>query len=655
MWGRWRQFWSNSAAARLDAAWTVVRAVHGTWPTLRSLPDGRLRDRYADLREVVARGAALTDWNTLSRCFAVTAEALRRVTGRELYPVQLLAGVILTSGGIAEMQTGEGKTITAALPATAHALIGRGVHVVTSNAYLAERDQRELAPVYELLGLHSALLPERVADAEKRRAYQADITYGTGYEFGFDYLRDQLKLAPSNAPRRLGTRIAGTLQGTSPWTPLLQRGLHFAVVDEVDHVLLDDAASPLLLSLPTAQFAADIQAHQLAKTLADQLEQSVDYELDHYHQRVELTAAGRKKAHAQDLEVPFEILQRPWLEYVEAAVRANYLLRRDVHYVVANNELQLVDQATGRIFADRAWQQGLHQAVECREGLPITAEKRAAATITRQRFFRLYRHLSGMTGTAQGSEREFRDIYHLEVTSIPTHRPSRRQILAPVLSGSLTEKFAAIVTEALHTQSTGQPVMIGTRTIEDSERLADALASRGVAFQLLNGRQDANEAELVAQAGKLGMITIATNLAGRGTDILPDPAAIDRGGLHVIATERADSARVDRQLFGRSGRQGEPGSARFHLSPHDWLMRLAARTERSSLGADAVHDSVASLEHHSVDVEPGSTRRLSGLPRLTERIQRVWESLQTRQRRQILARDEAHAEFMSRATVAGTL
>jgi preprotein translocase subunit SecA len=506
--------------------------------------------------------------------FAVMCEALRRVHGLQLYDVQLMAAAVLSRGNVAEMQTGEGKTLTCAPAAFLHGLTGRGVHVATPNAYLAERDFQLLAPAYQMLGVSVGLLTDDASRDAKRAAYLCDVTYGTGYEFGFDYLRDQLVCRQRTA-RPLGQTLWAKMRAAPATEPhdTIQRRLYYAIVDEVDNVLLDDASSPLVLSGPSDGEAADAAAHRSARRMLRDLICDQHFHLDASTGSVQLTEAGMERIHADDVQIPLSVLLRTWAEYVEVALRAEYLLRRDVHYVVAKNVVQIVDASTGRIFADRTWQDGLHQAVEAKEDAPITAQRYALAQITRQRYYRLYERLAGMTGTAAGCEREFRQVYRLPVQVIPLRLPSRRVVLPTRFFTTAQAKWEAIGQSVVQVHAALRPVLVGTRSILDSEALAERLRQQGLSCQLLNGRQDAAEAAIIAQAGQPNAITIATNLAGRGTDIQLDRDVARRGGLHVILAECHESARIDRQLLGRCARQGDPGSVQTFVSADDSLLQ----------------------------------------------------------------------------------
>jgi preprotein translocase subunit SecA len=573
-----------------DLAGRIKRAA----APLEKLTDPELQGRADDLRETIARGRSLSSAEILVPGFALVNEAARRTLGITFYDVQLLAGLALARGMVAQMQTGEGKTFVAALPAFIHALTGRGVHVITANKYLAGRDFEWLAPVFQSLGVSAGLLGEQVPPHQKRAAYACEITYGTGYEFGFDYLRDQLALRRTEE-RRLGDVVRGLLRGgDSAGARTVQRGLAFAIIDEVDNVLIDDAGSPLILSDQAATAAEDAQAHLAARRLIARLRPAEDYTVDTARGTIDLTAAGAERVHGESAEIPFEVLLRPWIEYVEQALRADQLFRRDVHYVVDDEQVRIVDETTGRIFAERHWRDGLHQAIEAKEQVPITAEKQPLAQITRQRFYRLYDGLCGMTGTAIDSRSEFRQFYRLPVAVIPLRLPSKRQIQPTRYFAGADSKWSAVAEALAELHRAGRPVLVGTQSIADSERMAAQLDRKGLPYQLLNGRQDAEEAEIVARAGRRGAITIATNMAGRGTDIRLAPEVVQLGGLHVIATQRHESRRIDRQLVGRAARQGDPGSAQFFLSAEDPLIVrfgpwLGRNMQRGARGGGEIH------------------------------------------------------------------
>lgn len=577
--------------------------------SLQSASDALLTNEVNLVRRELARGQTPGEPHVLVAGLALVTEGLRRTLGVTLYDVQLLAAIAMSRRCIVQMQTGEGKTFVALSAAFYLSLTGRGVHVITPNIYLAERDCALAARVAGSLGITVALLPERVDAVKKTPAYDADITYGTGHEFGFDYLRDQLTLR-ERSRQRLGDRLLFNLRqdsGASRGT--MQRGLAYAIVDEADSVLIDDAGSPLVLSFGSNAPAPDESAHLTAKALAEVLKPDTDFIVEPSTGRVALTEAGVERCHANDVAIPVLHLLRPWTEYVQQALRARHLFRRGVHYVVANDEVRIVDETTGRIFEDRSWQDGLHQAIEASQNLPITAEKQAVAQITRQRFFRLYEHLSGMTGTAVGCERELSDVYSLSVEEIPLHVPSQRVTLPTRFFVSHAAKYEAIAADVVLVQQLGRAVLIGTRSISDSENLAAKLSSRNIRCQLLNGLQDAAEAEIISRAGYPGQVTIATNLAGRGTDIHLHPDVRANGGLHVIVAECQTSSRMDRQLIGRCARQGDPGSAQAYASAEDNLIAVhgpwlvAALLRETDVSGEADADFVRQLKRIQASAE----------------------------------------------------
>jgi preprotein translocase subunit SecA len=598
----WRQAFrtttANSAATQRPVksadAPRLIPHIRTLAKSLQSAPKSKLLDEVGVIRRELARGTPLSAAPLLVAGLALAVEALRRAQGVEVYDVQLLAAMDMSRRCVAQMQTGEGKTLAAIAAALHLSLAGRGVHVITPNVYLAERDSRIAASAAEVLDLSVGLLPDRGNAEQKVPAYDADITYGTGHEFGFDYLRDQLTLR-QHARRRLGERLLSQLDLDLPVSrSTMQRGLAFAIVDEADSVLVDDAGSPLVLSPGTQQSAPDAEVHRAAKKLAGDLTPSIDYMIDRAAGRIAITESGIQKCYRPDIVIPVQQLTRPWTDYVQQALHARYLFRRGVNYVVDTDEVRIVDQSTGRIYEDRSWQDGLHQAIEALEELPITAERTPIAQITRQRFFRLYDHLSGMTGTAIGCEREFRDVYRLDVDVIPVRVPSRRLMLPSRFFATAAVRNSAVIESAVQMRNQCRAVLIGSRTISDSEDFAGQLASRQVPCQILNGLQDAEEADIIANAGTPGCITIATNLAGRGTDICLHPAVKEQGGLHVIVAECQTSGRMDRQLIGRCARQGDPGSAQIFVSAEDHLLTtygpwLAAAIRREAGESGEVH------------------------------------------------------------------
>ncbi len=502
---------------------------------------------------------------------ALITEAVRRTTGKSFYDVQLLGGIELSLGRIAQMQTGEGKTLTTALPTFVQAVRLGSVHVATTNAYLAARDCEELRPAFEQLGLSVGLLPEDHDDSLARQAYNCDVTFGTGYGFGFDFLRDQIAIRGRRA-LPLGREHLEALAGRKqrPYEAL-QRDHAFAVVDEADSVLIDEATMPLILSAAATRPPSP-QVYQLAAEVAAQLTEGEDFEIDAVRRTVDVTEDGWDKAYQALLDHGDLPLQRHWSVYIQNAIRAANVYQRDVDYVIVDGEIQIVDQHTGRIHAERTWREGLHQAMEIHEQVPVTAEAASNAKITRQRYFQLYDGLSGMTGTADGVQRELTTFYGLSTSIIATHRPCQRQQLPMRSFADSDMRDAAIADAVLELAKAGRPVLVGTRTIRHSLALSQRLTVMGVSHRVLNGLQDEAEAKVVANAGQARAVTIATNMAGRGTDIRIEKEVLQRGGLHVIGAEPNLSLRVDRQLAGRAARQGNPGSCQFFVAATDELL-----------------------------------------------------------------------------------
>jgi preprotein translocase subunit SecA len=557
--------------------WQFVRIVRDLASTYRHFSSAKLLSQSRQLRLAVADGESPTSDRITLEGFALVYEASRRCLGIELYDEQLLAGLIVKDRYIVEMQTGEGKTYLAGLPAYVHALTGKGVHVVTANEYLAQRDYELLAPVYRSLGVSAGLNRHDISLPEKQAAYACDVTYGADQEFGFDYLRDQLRLwsQPEETP---GMSFRAMLRGQElPQALTVQRSLAAAIVDEIDSVLIDSATSPLLLSQNSNEADSEITVYHAARTAAALCAVDEDYLVDRAFRRISITDSGKEKISAAENTAPLGGLRRPWEVCVEQALHAKEFLHKDVDYVVQDGKVLLVDEFTGRFYPDRQWRDGLHQAVEAKEGILVNAEHRSMARISRQRYFQLYPQLSGMTGTASGSEREFWRIFQLQIVAIPPHKPCRRKMLRSRFFVNSRVKYAAIVEEIAHIHATGRPVLVGTRTIKNSELLAGELDARGIPYRLLNGKQDLAEAEIIARSGEIGAVTIATNMAGRGTDIRLAPGVADLGGLHIIGVERHDSRRIDRQLAGRSARQGDLGSCRFYVAADDPLMEKYAR------------------------------------------------------------------------------
>jgi preprotein translocase subunit SecA len=517
-------------------------------PEMAKLSDSELRQKTDEFKARLEKGETLDD--LLVEAFAVVREGAKRVLGMYPYKVQIMGGIALHEGNIAEMKTGEGKTLTATMPVYLNALTGKGVHVVTVNEYLARRDATEMGKLYEFLGLTVGLNLNGMSREEKQAAYNADITYGTNNEFGFDYLRDNMVLYKEH---------------------MVQRPLHFAVIDEVDSILIDEARTPLIIS-GTAQKSTKlyIQANAFVRTL----KKDVDYTYDEKTKSVQLTEEGITKAErAFGIDNLFDLKHVTLNHHINLALKAHVAMQRDVDYVVEDGKVVIVDPFTGRLMKGRRYSDGLHQAIEAKEGLEIQNESMTLATITFQNYFRMYEKLAGMTGTAKTEEEEFRNIYNMQVIVIPTNKPVIREDRPDLIFKTMEGKFRAVVEDIAERHAKGQPVLVGTVAIETSELISQMLKKRGIPHNVLNAKNHAKEAEIIAQAGQKGAVTIATNMAGRGTDIKLGEGVRELGGLAVIGTERHESRRIDNQLRGRAGRQGDPGVSQFYLSLEDELMR----------------------------------------------------------------------------------
>lgn len=514
--------------------------------TMSALNDGQLQDKTTEFRARLKKGETLDD--LLPEAFAVIREAAKRVIGEYPYMVQIIGSIVMHNGDIAEMKTGEGKTLTSIMCTYLNALSGEGVHVVTVNEYLASRDARWMGQIFEFLGLTVGVNARELTPEQKRAAYACDITYTTNAELGFDYLRD-------NMVTRVQDRVL--------------RGLHFAMVDEVDSILVDESRTPLIISGGKRQTANLYkQADIFAKALGPD-----DYTIDAQSKAIQLTDSGVDRAEKMfSIKNLYEIKHTQLVHHIQQALKANYIMGKDVEYVVQDNEIVIVDQFTGRIMKGRAYSDGLHQAIEAKEGVTIKEETSTLATITYQNFFRLYDKLAGMTGTAKTEEEEFLDTYNMRVISIPTNRPVQRIDYPDAIFANQKLKFDALVKEVIACHEKGQPVLVGTISVEVSEQLSDMLREMGIKHEVLNAKNHAREAEIIALAGRKGAVTIATNMAGRGTDIKINDEVRELGGLAVLGSERHESRRIDNQLRGRSGRQGDPGYSRFYVSLRDELM-----------------------------------------------------------------------------------
>lgn len=540
------------------------------------LSDEQLQAKTPEFRKRLEKGETLDD--LLPEAFATAREGAKRVLGLYPFRVQIIGGIALHYGNIAEMMTGEGKTLTATLPVYLNALTGKGVHVVTVNEYLSSRDETEMGQLYKWLGLTVGLNLNSMSADEKRDAYNCDVTYSTNSELGFDYLRDNMVVYKDQ---------------------MVQRPLNYAIIDEVDSILIDEARTPLIISGQAEQANSEyIRADRFVKTLtedksdddADDDEDHGDYKIDWPTKTINLTNQGIKKACEHfGLKNLYDIDNQVLVHHIDQALRANYIMLKDIDYVVQNGEVMIVDSFTGRVMEGRRYSDGLHQAIEAKEGVKIQEESKTQATITYQNFFRMYKKLAGMTGTAKTEEEEFREIYNMEVITIPTNRPIARKDLPDILYPTLDSKFEAVVKEIKERHAKGQPVLVGTVAIESSERLSKMLDQAGIPHAVLNAKNHAKEAEIIMNAGQRGAVTIATNMAGRGTDIKLGPGVKELGGLAVIGTERHESRRIDNQLRGRSGRQGDPGVTRFYLSLEDDLMKRFGG-DRVKLFLDRISD-----------------------------------------------------------------
>ncbi|MCE8032374.1 MAG: preprotein translocase subunit SecA [Halomonas sp.] len=626
-----------------------VAQINTLEPQFEALDDAALQARTEEFRQRLTAGENLD--TLLPEAFATVREASKRVMNMRHFDVQMIGGMTLHRGRIAEMKTGEGKTLVATLAVYLNALPGNGVHVVTVNDYLARRDAEWMRPLYEFLGLSVGIIYAGQTAEEKRAAYACDITYGTNNEYGFDYLRDNMAFSLEDK---------------------VQRGLSFAIVDEVDSILIDEARTPLIISGAVDE---NTELYKVVDRLAAQLEKgevsedadapvSGDFVLEEKHKQVEITEAGHSKVEelmrAEGLlgeeDSLYAAQNLNLLHHMHSALRARHLYHRDVDYIVANNQVVIVDEHTGRTMPGRRWSEGLHQAVEAKEGVPVQRESQTLASTTFQNYFRLYDKLAGMTGTADTEAFEFRQIYGLDVVVIPTNRPLIRRDLNDLVYLSAEEKFEAIINDVKAETEAGRPVLVGTASIETSEYLAGLMKQEGLSFNVLNAKQHQSEAEIIAQAGRPGAITIATNMAGRGTDIvlggnweaeaakLENPteeqieklreewrirheAVLEAGGLHVIGSERHESRRIDNQLRGRAGRQGDPGSTRFFLSMEDSLMRL--------FGSDRVQRMMKAL-----GLERGEAIEHKMVTNAVERAQKKVESRNFDIRKQLLEYDD---------------
>jgi len=526
----------------------TVEEINALESTYSAMSDEQLRAKTDEFKARLEKGEELD--KLLPEAFATVREASKRTLNKRHFDVQLLGGIVLHEGKISEMKTGEGKTLVGTLPTYLNALLGKGVHVVTVNNYLAQRDSEEMGRLFNFLGMTVGCNLHGLSHEEKQEAYACDITYGTNNEFGFDYLRDNMVLYKEQ---------------------MVQRPLYYAIIDEVDSILVDEARTPLIIS---GQAAKSTELYFAADRFISKLDAEKDFTIDIKLRSIMLTETGVEKAErAFGIENLFDHANVLLNHHIQQALKANFIMKRDVDYVVQEEEVVIVDEFTGRLMSGRRYSDGLHQAIEAKEQLKVQNESMTLATITFQNYFRMYRKLAGMTGTAKTEEEEFKRIYGLDVIQVPTNRSMIRKDMADVVYKTENGKFRAVVDEIVTRHSNNQPVLVGTISIENSEKLSDMLKRKGVAHKVLNAKFHAEEAEIISRAGQSGAVTIATNMAGRGTDILLGDSVSDLGGLHIIGTERHESRRIDNQLRGRAGRQGDPGSSQFYLSLEDELMR----------------------------------------------------------------------------------
>ena len=536
----------------------ILREVNQWEPTIRNLSDAELRAKTPYFREKLAQGSELED--ILVEAFAVVREAAWRTVQMRPFDAQIVGGLVLHEGKIAEMKTGEGKTLAATMPIYLNALPGKGTHLVTVNDYLARRDAEWMGPIYKMLGMTVGVIVHGLDDDERRDAYHADITYGTNNEFGFDYLRDNMKFSLED---------------------YAQREFHYAIVDEVDSILVDEARTPLIISGPSEE---STDKYYRINQVIPRLRKEKDYTIDEKSRTVVLTEEGVSRVESYlKVQNLYEPKNMELLHHVNQALKAHTLFKRDVDYVVKEGEVIIVDEFTGRVMPGRRYSDGLHQALEAKEKVKIERENQTLASITFQNYFRMYKKLAGMTGTADTEAAEFKKIYNLDVLVVPTNMPMIRTDHTDVIYKTEKEKFNATIEEIKELHQTGRPVLVGTISIEKSELLSKYLTRTGIKHHVLNAKHHEREAEIVAEAGQRGQVTISTNMAGRGTDIKLGEGVAQLGGLHILGTERHESRRIDNQLRGRSGRQGDMGSSRFYLSLEDDLLRIFGAERISSI------------------------------------------------------------------------
>lgn len=582
-----KKTFGNTNERRLKKYYKMVEKINALEPTIAQLSDEQLKAQTAKFKEQLAAGKTLDDIKI--EAFATVREVSKRVLGMRHFDVQLIGGLVLSEANIAEMATGEGKTLVASLPSYLHALEGKGVHVITVNDYLAKRDRDIIGQIHEFLGLTVGLNLPMMEPADKKAAYQADITYGVGTEFGFDFLRD-------NMVRDVREKV--------------QRPYHFAIIDEVDSVLIDEAKTPLIIA---GKMKSSDELHYIAARLAKRFERDVHYTFDDETKATSLTDEGIEAVEkAFGVDNLYDLEHQTLYHYVIQAVRAHVMFKRDVDYIVKDGKVLLVDMFTGRIMEGRTLSDGLHQAIEAKENLEITEENKTQASITIQNYFRMYPYLAGMTGTAKTEEKEFIEVYGMEVVQIPTNRPKIRVDMPDKVYKTIDHKYRAVTKEVQERHAKGQPVLVGTTSILQSEAVAKYFKEAGLPFEILNAKSVDEEVRLIAEAGQKGKITIATNMAGRGTDIILGEGVAELGGLHVLGTEKHESRRIDNQLRGRSGRQGDPGSSQFFLSLEDEMFVRFAKEDLEKLKEKLTFDENGLVQNEKIS-------------EFIERVQRIVE------------------------------
>ncbi|CAM3264049.1 accessory Sec system translocase SecA2 [Filibacter tadaridae] len=576
---------SQTSERQLRRYRKIVQQINKIESTYETMSDEQLICMTDKFKERLLSGETIQ--SILPEAFAVVREASKRILGMRHFDVQLIGGLVLTEGNIAEMPTGEGKTLVASLPSYVRALEGKGVHVITVNDYLAKRDFDQIGQIHRFLGLTVGLNVPMMQGPAKQAAYNADITYGVGTEFGFDYLRD-------NMAQQVGQKV--------------QRPYHFAIIDEVDSILIDEAKTPLIVAGKTQ---ADADLHHIAARLAKRFKVEVDYDFDEDTKATSLAETGIAKVEkAFGIENLYELEHQTLYHYMIQAVRAHVIFKRDVDYIVRDEKIELVDMFTGRIMEGRTLSDGLHQAIEAKEGVPITDENKAQAQITIQNYFRMYPKLCGMTGTAKTQEKEFREVYGMEVIQIPTNRPKVRIDAPDRVYKTIDQKYKAMAKEVAERHEKGQPVLVGTTSILQSETVVNYLDDYKLDYTLLNAKSVEQEVELISQAGQMGHITVATNMAGRGTDIVLGEGVAEHGGLFVLGTEKHESRRVDNQLRGRSGRQGDPGESRFFLSLEDDMFKRFVQDDLEKFQKKVNTDKEGLVLNPDVDELTDRTQRI---------------------------------------------